>query len=116
MVFGPLKTNNAGAIKMPSRRNADDETPVLVVDKGIDIIKNDPLHNGSGVWNFTIVQDGTTAKLDLTQVERYTGDYYIRTYNAAGGYDNYKHTGNLMTYSEYAYKNYDNKTTNAAKG
>ena len=115
MVFGPLKTNNAGAIKMPSRRNADDETPVLVVDKGIDIIKNDPLHNGSGVWNFTIVQDGTTAKLDLTKVERYTGDYYIRTYNAAGGYDNYKHTGNLMTYSKYAYKNYELATTNAAK-
>ena len=117
MVFGPLKTNNAGAIKMPSRRNADDDTPVLVVDKGIDIIKNDPLHNGSGVWNFTIVQDGTTAKLDLTQegVKRYTGNYYIRTYNAAGGYDNYKHTGNLMTYSKYAYENYDKATTNAAK-
>ena len=54
----------------------------------------------SGVWNFTIQQDGTTAT--VTNPQPYTGNYYIRTVNATGMYQDYTHPDNTMTYSAYA--------------
>ena len=54
----------------------------------------------SGVWNFTIQQDGITAT--VTNPQPYTGNYYIRTVNATGMYQDYTHPDNTMTYSAYA--------------
>ena len=109
MVFGPLKTNKGGVIKMPTRRNAT-EIPSIIYDKGIEMIakeKDDPEKDyGCGVWDFIIVQDGTTATIDLNRVKRYEGPYYIRTASAAGGYNDYTNEGNLVNFSEYAYSNY----------
>ena len=105
MVFGPLKTL-PGMAMAPGRRNtaADGE---LVYDDGIEIIKNDDhqVHPGSGVWNFTVKQlEGNKATIDLTNVTRYTGEYYIRTDVANGGWFNYNPT-NHMTRSDEAKAN-----------
>ena len=56
----------------------------------------------SGVYNFEIAQP---ASGDPTGsfVEKYEGDYYIRTECADGGWDMYKYrAGNIMTLSEYS--------------
>lgn len=99
MVFGPLRSNNTGVIRMPGRRNAG---ATINYDNGIDAIKNDK-DNGSGVWNFVISQDGNgNATILVDETERYTGNYYIRTTNADGQYNNYTHPGNVMKLSEYA--------------
>lgn len=105
MVFGPLKTL-PGMAMAPGRRNAAADGE-LVYDDGIEIIKNDdhPVHPGSGVWNFTVKQlEGSKATIDLTNVERYTGEYYIRTDVANGGWFNYNPT-NHMTRSDEAKAN-----------
>lgn len=109
MVFGPLRSDKPGVIKMPGRRNAG---ATINYDNGIDAIKNDKQDNGSGVWNFVIQQtkdnEGkVTAKLLVAQTQRYEGDYYIRTTNADGQYNNYIHPGNVMKFSEYAAANSD---------
>ena len=105
MVFGPLRSNNAGVIKMPNRKNTADE--VVRVDLGINNIMTDKTDNGCGVWNFVIEQDGTTARLLVDQTHRYEGDYFIRTSNADGQWYNYTIPASKMTYSEYAKKNSD---------
>lgn len=105
MVFGPLKTL-PGMAMAPGRRNAAADSE-LVYDDGIEIIKKDDhqVHPGSGVWNFTVKQlAGNQATIDLTSVERYTGDYYIRTDVANGGWFNYNPT-NHMTRSDEAKAN-----------
>ena len=104
MVFGPLRSNDASVIKMPNRKNTSAK---IVVDKGIDNIMTDKTDNGCGVWNFVIEQDGTTARLLVDETRRYEGNYYIRTTNADGQYNNFTHPNNVMTYSEYAKKNSD---------
>lgn len=98
MVNGPLETNNAGLAMLPGRRNAPGE---LTYDNGIDAITE------SGVWNFIIVQDGSgnaTIKVDETHL--YTGDYYIRTNNTAGGWNTYTHLDNHMKLSTNAESGY----------
>lgn len=105
MVFGPLRSSNAGVIKMPNRKNTADE--VVRVDLGINNIMTDKTDNGCGVWNFVIEQDGTTARLLVDQTHRYEGDYFIRTSNADGQWYNYTIPASKMTYSEYAKKNSD---------
>ena len=105
MVFGPLRSNNAGVIKMPNRKNTANE--VVRVDLGINNIMTDKTDNGCGVWNFVIEQDGTTARLLVDQTHRYEGDYFIRTSNADGQWYNYTIPASKMTYSEYAKKNSD---------
>ena len=104
MVFGPLKTL-PGMAMAPGRRNAAADGE-LVYDDGIEIIKNDDhsVHPGSGVWNFTVKQSGSKATIDLTNVTRYTGEYYIRTDVANGGWFNYNPT-NHMTRSDEAKAN-----------
>ena len=105
MVFGPLKTL-PGMAMAPGRRNAAADGK-LVYDDGIEIIKNDDhqVHPGSGVWNFTVKQlEGNEATIDLTNVTRYTGEYYIRTDVANGGWFNYNPT-NHMTRSDEAKAN-----------
>ena len=105
MVFGPLQTL-PGMAMAPGRRNAAADAE-LVYDDGIEIIKSDDhsVHPGSGVWNFTVKQlAGNQATIDLTSVERYTGEYYIRTDVANGGWFNYNPT-NHMTRSDEAKAN-----------
>ena len=105
MIFGPLRAGfmHAG---MPGRKNASTNSSIddLLYDNGIEVIKNDQIDNGSGVWDFTIYQDGTTATLDLTDrgLKRYTGKYYIRTSAAKGQWSNYTIPENEMTESTYA--------------
>ena len=62
----------------------------------------------TGVYNFTLQQiaDESTPIL-LSQHSPYTGDYYIRTYAANGGWRTFRHKDNLMTYSSYADVNED---------
>ena len=81
MVFGPLQINTGGVIKLPGRKNASDDSDIddFVYDQGIQTILNDPTDNGCGVWNFIVVQDGTSATIDIDRTHRYTGNYYIRT-------------------------------------
>ena len=57
----------------------------------------------TGVYNFVLQQiaDESTPIL-LSQHSPYTGDYYIRTYAANGGWRTFRHKDNLMTYSSYA--------------
>ncbi len=108
MIFGSLRIASKGAIKMPGRRNSN--TATLVIDDGIDIIKDygNDQHNGSGVWNFVISQDDAgNATILANETHRYNGDYYIRTTNAPGQYYQYTHPGNIMTYSAYAAANSD---------
>ena len=105
MVFGPLRSNDASVIKMPNRKNTANE--VVRVDLGINNIMTDKTDNGCGVWNFVIEQNGTTARLLVDETRRYEGNYYIRTTNADGQYNNFTHPNNVMTYSEYAKKNSD---------
>ena len=111
MVFGPLQIKNGGSvIKLPGRKNADDDSNIddFIYDKGITAILNDPTDDGCGVWNFIVVQDGTSATIDIDRTHRYTGNYYIRAESADGGYDYYAQKSNLFTYSDYAYNNYGN--------
>ena len=100
MVFGPLHADFTMAA-MPGRRNAAGD-PVLRYDDGIEKIKNDThADNGSGVWNFIVTrEDNNFTGLDLTQTERYTGDYYIRTNAAFGAWNSYKGSDNHMTRSD----------------
>ena len=106
MVFGPLRTDDTGNIRLPGRKNSAG----LIIDKGIDKIKdavNDE-DQASGVWNFVIVQDGEGgATLDLTRTAQYEGEYYIRTTNAKGQYNDYTNPDNVMTLSKYAKDNSD---------
>ena len=111
MVFGPLQIENGGSvIKLPGRKNAGENSTIddFVIEGGIPAILNDTIDNGCGVWNFIVMQDGTTATIDMTRTHRYEGDYYIRTESADGGYDYYAQASHLFTYSDYAYNNYGN--------
>lgn len=111
MVFGPLQIKNGGSvIKLPGRKNASDDSKIddFVYDKGIKAILEDPTDDGCGVWNFIVVQDGTSATIDIDRTHRYEGNYYIRAESADGGYDYYAQKSHLFTYSDYAYTNYGN--------
>ncbi len=111
MVFGPLQIKNGGSvIKLPGRKNASDDSDIddFVYDKGIKAILEDPTDDGCGVWNFIVVQDGTSATIDIDRTHRYKGNYYIRAESADGGYDYYSQKSHHITYSDYAYNNYGN--------
>ena len=111
MVFGPLQIKEGGSvIKLPGRKNAGDGSEIddFVYDTGIKAILDDPTDNGCGVWNFIVVQDGTSATIDIDRTHRYTGNYYIRAESADGGYDYYAQKSHHFTYSDYAYHNYGN--------
>lgn len=110
MVTGPLKAG-AGMAMINGRRNASADSNIddFVYDDGIDAITE------SGVWNFVIVQDAEgNASLLLKDNEqdvthKYTGNYYIRTDNAAGGWNTYTHPDNIMkpsTNPESGYSHY----------
>ncbi len=103
MVFGPLKTL-PGMAMAPGRRNAAADGE-LVYDDGIEIIKNDTHEDqGNGVWNFVVKQVDGKASVQWNETHRYTGEYYIRTDVANGGWFNYNPT-NHMTRSDEAKAN-----------
>jgi len=57
----------------------------------------------NGVYNLRVQQSADASSATVTNVGKYTGDYYIRTDCADGGWNAYKTTeGNKITYSEYA--------------
>ena len=110
MVNGPLKAD-AGMAMINGRRNASADSDIddFVYDDGIDAITE------SGVWNFVIVQDanGNASLLlkenDQDVTHKYTGNYYIRTNNATGGWNEYTHPDNIMkpsTNPESGYSHY----------
>ena len=105
MVNGPLEAD-PGMAMLPGRKNAGENSSCddFVYDDGIEVIKTDDEDAGCGVWNFTIVQDGSTATLDLTAdgLKRYEGKYYIRTDASAGGWSSYTIPANYMTFSSYS--------------
>ena len=105
MAVGPL-TATADKAMAPGRRNAAGEG-LLTYDDGIEEIKQDKQNGYAGrVWNFTVQQTvdngNVTAKLLLEELEPYSGDYYIRTDNAEGGWLCYNQPNNVMPYSEYS--------------
>ena len=109
MVNGPLEAT-PGMAMLPGRKNAGENSSCddFVYDDGIEIIKTDDTDAGCGVWDFTIVQNGETATLDLTSngLKRYTGKYYIRTSSAPGQWSNYQIPENQITESHYASENF----------
>ena len=109
MVNGPLETV-PGMAMLPGRKNAGENSSCddFVYDDGIEIIKADDTDAGCGVWDFTIVQNGETATLDLTSngLKRYTGKYYIRTSSAPGQWSNYQILENEINESHYASENF----------
>ena len=75
----------------------------LYVGGGSDITTN-------GVYNFTLSQTDGTAKILNEETHPYTGDYYIRTDCANGGWRKYNtNKDNIMTHSKIAltYGGYD---------
>ena len=76
----------------------------------INAIANDEhMYQGNGVWNFIITQVGGFAKVAINETHRYTGNYYIRTEVADGGWYEYKIPENQMFFSSYArdHENFD---------
>ena len=72
----------------------------------IDAIANDKhMYKGNGVWNFIITQVNGVAKVAINETHRYTGNYYIRTEVAGGGWYEYKIPENQMFFSSYARDN-----------
>ena len=59
---------------------------------------------GAGVYNFVVEQDANGANPKITAVEKYTGNYYIRTDCTNSYKKNYKDVADAckMTYSEYS--------------
>ena len=108
MVYGPLETLPIMA-NLPGRKNASPNSNIddLQHQDGIEIIKKDLMPNGephpdqgNGVWNFVVTQDGDNASVQWDQTHRYTGEYYIRTDVAEGGWDQYTLNDNYMTRSD----------------
>lgn len=104
MVMGPL-TAQANAAMLPGRKNTNGEI-IIRYDDGIDLIKHDGDYPGR-VYNFTVEQftstatSADTARLLLSKLHPYSGNYYIRTDNAEGGWMNYTLPGNIMSHHEY---------------
>ena len=62
----------------------------------------------TGVYNFTLQQiEGRNDPQLLNQARPYTGNYYIRTDAAPGGWKSFRQEGNMMTYNSYADTNED---------
>ena len=105
MVLGPL-TASADMAMLPGRRNTEGDANLRYGD-GIEEIKADAANGKAGrVWNFVVQQSGNSAYINFNANDfaLYTGDYYIRTDNAEGGWVCYNHPRNVMSNSEYSLK------------
>ena len=62
--------------------------------------------NADAVYNFVLKQTKNetvySKEVDADETHLYTGDYYIRTDAAAGGWASFRRASNKMTYSSYA--------------
>ena len=101
-----IKQSVSGAIDTVSLHIYKDKAPTITLQQrtngtwtDIQTISTTSLTNG--VWNFAIQQNGSSATVS-TNVKPYIGNYYIRTANARGMYQDYTHPDNIMTYSAYA--------------
>ena len=94
-----------------------DQKPVIFVEQCTDItdgeptwtkvidIKNNPAASitESGVYNFSLQQiEGQTLPILVNEAIPYTGNYYIRTDAAEGGWDSFRQKSNQITYSSFA--------------
>ncbi len=85
---------NPGRAKAPAKRSAE-----LHIGSGC------PAVTGNGVYNFTLGQTGVNATILNEETHPYTGDYYIRTNAADGGWRKYNtNPDNIMTHSQTALK------------
>ena len=85
---------NPGRAKAPAKRSAE-----LHIGSGC------PAVTGNGVYNFTLDQTGVNATILNEETHPYTGDYYIRTNAADGGWRKYNtNPDNIMTHSQTALK------------
>ena len=74
---------------------------ITTVEKEINLT-NFPNLKGNGVYNFWVSQTNGEATIH-SQIDKYTGSYYIRTNCANGGWRKYLSTqDNAMTYSQKA--------------
>ena len=76
---------------LPNKRNS----PTLSIGSGCGV-------KDSGVYNFILHQEGNNAKIDAGATHPYSGDYYIRTDAAEGGWNDFRQESNLMTFSTFA--------------
>ena len=94
-----------------------DQEPVIFVEQCTKItdgeptwteviaIKNNPAASitESGVYNFSLQQiEGQTLPILVNEAIPYTGNYYIRTDAAEGGWDSFRQKSNQITYSSFA--------------
>lgn len=104
VTWGTLKTyaltanqpvgDNPGQAMISGRRNAD-EVILHIGDEHMDGV------DATGIYNFVLEQTDSEATLQNTAT-KYTGNFYIRTNAAAGGWGNFRQNGNKMTYTSYA--------------
>ena len=59
------------------------------------------LADDKGVYVVDLTWDSSTNKVTISNVNTYTGNYYVRTDHSPGGWNNYSVNGNLFTYSDY---------------
>ena len=64
--------------------------------------------NKTTVYNFVLLQEeGNDVNLATSETHLYTGDFYIRTDDAPGGWDYFRQNSNKMTFSSYAQQHED---------
>lgn len=54
-----------------------------------------------GVYVVDLTWDSSNDRVAISNVEKYNGNYYIRTDHSPGQWNNYDQAGNLFTYSDY---------------
>lgn len=86
--------DNPNNAMLPGKKNADGELLISDSSCGVD---------RTTVYNFVLLQeDGNEANLATSETHLYTGEFYIRTDDAPGGWDYFRQTANQMTFSSYA--------------
>ena len=86
--------DNPNNAMLPGKKNADGELLISGSSCGVD---------KTTVYNFVLLQeDGNEANLATSETHLYTGEFYIRTDDAPGGWDYFRQTANQMTFSSYA--------------
>lgn len=88
---------------------SNDGTPTWQTDETYTSLGN--AVNSTTVYNFILKQTNinstNTPSVETSETHLYTGDYYIRTDAAAGGWKSFRQEDNKMTYSSYADNNED---------
>ena len=85
--------DNPNNAMLPGKKNADGELSISGSSCGVD---------KTTVYNFVLLQEDNDANLATSETHLYTGEFYIRTDAAEGGWDYYRQTANKMNFSTYA--------------